>query len=68
MKSIEMRAQKSGALINAVPSTMNWTTLSKEEFSDNLHDNGFKPTNLLEYCDCCGEVFSVEHVLNCEKG
>ena len=48
---------------------MNGTTLSKEEFSDNLHYRfGFKPTKLPEYCDGCGEVFSVEHWLNCKKG
>ena len=64
-----MRAQESGAWLNAVPSTMNGTTLSKEEFSDNLRYRcGFEPINLPEYCDGCGEVFSVEHGLNCKKG
>ena len=63
------RAKESGAWLTAVPSHKNGTTLSKEEFSDNLrYRNGFEPLNIPQFCDGCGAEFTTEHGLNCKVG
>ena len=63
------RAKESGAWLTCVPSTKMGTTLSRDEFVDNVRwRNGFAPTNLPETCDGCGERFTTEHGLNCKVG
>ena len=63
------RAKESGAWLTAVPSHKNGTTLSKEEFSDNLrYRNGFEPLNIPQFCDGCGAEFTTEKGLNCKVG
>ena len=63
------RAKSSGSWLSTVPTHRNGTTLSAEEFTDNIrYRNGFEPTNLPQFCDGCGAQFSTEHGLNCKHG
>ena len=63
------RAKASGGWLTCVPTHLNGTVLSREEFTDNVrYRNGFEPTNLPEFCDGCGARFTTEHGLNCKKG
>jgi hypothetical protein len=52
-----------------VPSTVNGTELSRQEFRDALLLRyGRTPGDLQSHCDGCGQKFSVRHGLECKKG
>ena len=58
-----------GAWLTQMPSKLNGTLLSKDEFCDNVRLRyGMRPTNLCERCDGCGAGFLVDHALSCKKG
>jgi hypothetical protein len=58
-----------GAWLTQMPSKLNGTILSKDEFCDNVRLRyGMRPINLCERCDGCGAGFSVDHALSCRKG
>jgi hypothetical protein len=58
-----------GAWLTQMPSKLNGTILSKDEFCDNVRLRyGLRPINLCERCDGCGAGFSVDHALSCRKG
>lgn len=67
------RTVKRGALcgqwLSVMPSTVNGTELSPQEFRDNLLLRyGRSPGDLQETCDGCNKSFSVQHALDCKKG
>jgi hypothetical protein len=63
------RSKENGAWLTSYPSYMNGTELSSDEFLDNLHLRfSLPPTNLPSHCDGCGQRFSVNHALQCNKG
>ena len=63
------RACATGVWLSVMPDDLNGTTLSAEEFRDNLRLRyGLKPLDLPELCDGCGAKFSAEHALSCKKG
>ena len=48
---------------------LNGTTMSKDEFFDNVRlQYGWKPVGLCERCDGCNAPFTMEHTLGCKKG
>ncbi len=52
-----------------MPSTVNGTELSAQEFRDAfLLRYGRSPGDLPSLCDGCGQKFSVQHALECKKG
>jgi len=55
-RRILMRGCGSGAWLSVLPSTVNGTELSAQEFRDPSH------------CDGCGLKFSVSHALDCPNG
>ena len=52
-----------------LPSTVNGTKLSAQEFRDSLHlPYARSPDDLPASCDGCGSKFSVLHALECKNG
>ena len=64
------RGARTGAWLNTLPSTVNGTLLSAQEFRDALCTRyALTPTDLPTTCDGCGCCqFSVRHGLSCKKG
>ena len=63
------RARETGAWLTAMPSLLNGTNLSAEEFRDNLHLRlGLTPLHLPTHCDGCGHQFTVTHAMTCKQG
>ena len=63
------RIGRTGACWSLVPNKLNGTTMSKDEFFDNVRLRyGWKPVGLCERCDGCNAPFTVEHALGCKKG
>ena len=62
-------AKDTGAWLWVQPSTFHGTELSAQEFRDSLHLRYARtPADLPTTCDGCGQRFSVEHALDCQKG
>lgn len=52
-----------------LPSTVNGTELSAQEFRDAIHiQYGITPPDLPEACDGCDARFTLQHALGCKKG
>ena len=63
------RGQKTGAWISVLPSTINGTELSSQEFRDALYMRyGITPPDLPGNCDGCEARFTLQHALGCKKG
>jgi hypothetical protein len=63
------RSKETGAWLTAMPSTLNGTELSEDEFRDNIRLRfGLPPLSLPDHCDGCNERFTVEHAMACKKG
>ena len=64
-----LRSAATGAWLNTLPSLLNGSDLSAEEFRDGLRLRfGMTPTSLPPRCDGCGERFTTEHAMSCRKG
>jgi hypothetical protein len=58
-----------GQWLSVVPSLVNGTELSAQEFHDSLHLHYMRsPADLPTHCDGCSQKFSVCHALECKKG
>jgi hypothetical protein len=63
------RSKLTGQWISVMPSTVNGTALSEQEYRDAmLLRYGRSPGDLQPLCDGCGKKFSVRHALECKKG
>ena len=63
------RGKHCGQWLSVMPSRVNGTELSAQEFRDNLHMRyGRAPGDLPKICDGCNAAFSVQHALDCKKG
>ena len=63
------RLRTAGPWLSTMPSLLNGTVLSAEEFRDSLRLRyGFQPGHLQSHCDGCQQRNSVEHALSCKKG
>jgi hypothetical protein len=63
------RAKETGTWLTAMPSHLNGTVLSADEFRDSLRLRfGLVPLNLPNSCDGCGSKFTVGHAMSCKKG
>ncbi len=63
------RGKKTGQWLSVMPSTVNGTALSGQEFNDALLLRyGRAPGDLPSHCDGCGQKFSVQHALECKIG
>ena len=63
------RSARTGAWITTMPSLLNGTDLSADEFRDSLRLRyGLVPTGLPHRCDGCSDRFTVEHAMSCKKG
>jgi hypothetical protein len=64
-----LRCKETGQFISVLPSTVNGTELSKNEFRDALNIRYSRyPSDLPQLCDGCGRKFSVRHALQCKTG
>jgi hypothetical protein len=64
-----LRGQSTGQWLSVLPSTVNGTELSAQEFRDSLLLRyGRSPPDLPTHCDGCSKKFSVRHALECKKG
>ena len=64
-----LRAKSAGIWLSCIPSRLNGTELSAEEFRDNLRLRyNLKPLFMPEKCDGCGQPMTVEHALSCKVG
>ena len=64
-----LRAKSAGIWLSCIPSRLNGTELSAEEFRDNLRLRyNLKPLFMPEKCDGCGAPMTVEHALSCKVG
>jgi hypothetical protein len=64
-----LRAKHCGQWLSAMPSTVNGTELSSQEFRDNLLIRyGRTPGDLPTQCDGCKAKFTLQHALECKKG
>ena len=62
------RAEKTGAWITVLPSTVNGKDLGAQEWRDALFLRyGLEPPDLPKYCDGCKARFSISHALDCKK-
>ena len=58
-----------GIWLTAVPSRLNGTDLTADEFRDNLRLRyNLVPLHMPERCNGCGEKMTVEHALSCKVG
>jgi hypothetical protein len=63
------QGRKSGAWLSVLPSTINGTELSAQEFRDTLSmQYGEAPSNLPLRCDGCDAHFTLQHALGCRTG
>jgi hypothetical protein len=63
------RSAKTGSWLSSIPSSINGTDLSAEEFRDNIRLRfGLQPKALPPYCDGCGSPFTPEHAMSCRIG
>ena len=63
------RGKETGAWLTVLPSIVNETELSAEEFRDALIMRyGERPSNFPHTCDGCDAPFSLQHALGCKKG
>ncbi len=63
------RGQHTGAWLSALPSPVNGTELSAQEFRDAVSMRyGITPSDLPAFCDGCDARFSLQHALGCKKG
>jgi hypothetical protein len=63
------RGQHTGAWLSALPSTVNGTELSAQEFQDAISiQHGITPSDLPAQCDGCDARFTLQHALGCKKG
>jgi hypothetical protein len=64
-----LRGKATGQWISVMPSTVNGTVLSAQEYRDAfLLRYGRCPGDLQPHCDGCGQKFSVRHALECKTG
>ena len=65
----DMRNCRNGAWLTVVPSRLNGTDLSANEFRDNIRLRyNFKPLDMPSRCDGCGAKLTVEHAMSCKVG
>ena len=63
------RSAATGAWLTTMPSVLNGTDLSGDEFRDSLRLRfGLVPTDLPHRCDGCGDRFTTAHAMSCRKG
>jgi hypothetical protein len=63
------RGKETGALLSVLPSTVNGTVLSAQEFQDESSmRHAETPHNFPDKCDGCDAHFSPQHALGCKKG
>ena len=63
------RGKECGQWLSCVPSDVNGTELSAEEFRTNLHLRCARtPGDLPKKCDGCGAKFTIQHSLQCKAG
>lgn len=63
------RGKQTGQWLSVLPSSVNGTELSAQEFRDSVMLRYARtPIDLPSLCDGCGETFSVRHGLECKKG
>jgi hypothetical protein len=63
------RAMNAGIWLTCIPSRLNGTEISAEEFVDNIRLRyNLQPLNVPECCDGCGKPMSVEHAMSCKVG
>jgi hypothetical protein len=63
------RGKETGAWLSVLPSTVNGTVLSAQEFQDALSmRHAETPRNFPDKCDGCDAHFSLQHALGCKKG
>ncbi len=59
----------SGVWLTVVPSRLNGTSISADEWRDNVRlQYNHLPLNMPQHCDGCNERMTVEHALLCKKG
>jgi hypothetical protein len=64
-----LRGKETGQWLSVMPSTLNGTELSAQEFRDALLlRHARTPGDLPSHCDGCGAKFDVRHALGCKKG
>jgi hypothetical protein len=64
-----LRGKDTGQWLSVLPSTVNGTELSAQEFRDSLLLRYLRsPADLPSHCDGCGHKFTVRHALECKKG
>jgi hypothetical protein len=64
-----LRGKETGQWLSVMPSTLNGTELSAQEFRDALLlRHARTPGDLPSICDGCGAKFDVRHALGCKKG
>ena len=64
-----IRSAGTGAWLTTMPSLLNGSDLSAEEFRDGIRLRfGLTPTALPHRCDGCGDRFTTEHAMSCRKG
>jgi hypothetical protein len=64
-----LRSASTGAWLTTMPSLLNGSDLSAEEFRDGVRLRlGLTPNALPPRCDGCGERFTTEHAMSCKKG
>jgi hypothetical protein len=62
------RGQHTGASLSALPSTINRTELSTQEYRDAISIRyGITPSDLPTLCDGCDVPFSLQHALGCKR-
>ena len=63
------RGEQTGAWLSVLPSTVNGTELSAQEFRDALLMRyGITPPDFPATCDGCEASFTLQHALSCKKG
>jgi hypothetical protein len=64
-----LRGKETGQWLSVMPSTLNGTELSAQEFRDALLlRHARTPGDLPSHCDGCGAKFDVRHALECKVG
>ena len=64
-----IRAKDTGGWLNTLPSSLNGTVLSEEEFHDSLRLRfGLIPNKLPSTWEGFGQSFNVDHAMMCKKG
>ncbi len=69
VKRRELQSCAVGAWLTVVPNRLNGTSLSAEEWRDNIRLRyNHVPQDMPHHCDGCGERMTVEHALACKTG